>query len=922
MTDRLAEWLTSLGTASVPETPLAVVSLNAWLDAAQNRPEWLLWGKATPTGACPAHPLLCHMLDVTAVAGRLLTSVVSPALRRQLFAIHRDELLALRTLLFVIALHDIGKATPAFQAKVKWAHDVFPTRGFDLNADMGARHHGDIGLYFLHGVLQKFKASPAVALALARAVSAHHGQFPTDLKGLRTPGSRERGGHPLWQTARDAITTSLAAFLGIETFAGIDHVDHVFVPLLAGLTSVADWIGSMETVFQYEPPQVSLEAYWPVAGARADAALAVAGMRPARERPPRSFTELFPAYTPWPLHHVGDAIAARLHEPALVISEAPMGDGKTEQALVLADAAAANVGQTGIFIGLPTQATANQMFGRVEAFLKRTHVEPATLLLAHSEASLVERFQRLTLGGIYDSETRVSDGVVRAEAWFLSKKRALLAEYAVGTIDQSLLSVMRVAHAFVRIYGLAGKTVIFDEVHAYDTYTGTLLDRLIEWLAAAGTTVVLLSATLPSSRREDFVRAYRRGAGLKDKPTPAAAYPRVTIASSTTNEAVHFEPRSKPVPVELACAQKRVDQLADEAVAAALGGACVGWICNTVGRAQEAARQVGARVASKLLLHARLLPDDRTRREEKLERWLGPETRTQERPAGCVVIGTQVLEQSLDVDFDLLVTDIAPMDLVLQRAGRLWRHHRANRSKACATPKLVVTCPNGSWSVAKLDEIAKVYDELLLRRTLRALEGKTTLVLPDEIEPLVEAVYLPGIHEGEEELQRAFVEHGGQRAAYRTIAEQKLMPHPFVQDDPFTNFRVFLHDDDDPALHAHLKADTRLGRPSVELVCVERRGGQVFVGDDDNGAGPLELTQPPNRALVGRLLRRSIGVSTPSIVNTLKHDPAAAPASWEKVPLLRYRRLVIFEDQQARIGDVGLRLDPELGLCIDLPRRA
>lgn len=601
-TDRLSAWLASLSGTPVVETPNAVASLDAWFDAARKRPEWTLWGKATPTGACPAHPLLCHMLDVTAVAARLLTSVLSIALRRRLLAIHHDELLALRTVLFVVALHDIGKATPAFQAKVKWAQNTLPGHGFDLDAPRDARHHGDIGLYFLDSVLQGYGAAPEVALALARAVTAHHGQFPTDLNGLKKPGARERGEQPQWQAAREGIADSVARFLGVDTFSAIEPIDPAFVALLAGLTSVADWIGSMESVFVYEPPQASLAAYWPGAVERAQKAIEAAGMRAPSTDRARSFSELFPKYQPWPLHRLGDAIAARLHEPALVISEAPMGEGKTEHALVLAEAAAANVGQAGLFIGLPTQATANQMFSRVEEFLRRTRSEPTTLLLAHAEASLVERFQRLTLAGVYDDDNSSTEGAVRAEAWFLSKKRALLAEYAVGTIDQALLSVMRVAHAFVRIYGLAGKTVILDEVHAYDTYTSTLLDRLIEWLAAAGTTVVLLSATLPSSRREDLVRAYRRGAGFKGGQPQTAAYPRITVTSRSRSEAIHFQPRSKPVHLQLAYVHQGNEQLAAEVVATAQRGACVGWICNTVGRAQEAARRVGSRVSDKLLI--------------------------------------------------------------------------------------------------------------------------------------------------------------------------------------------------------------------------------------------------------------------------------------------------------------------------------
>ena len=926
MTDQLADWVTSLGANSASTTPPTPLSFAQWLEAAAGRPEWMLWGKAMPAGPSPAHPLLCHMLDVSAVAAMLLTSVLPRALRLRLLAIDRDELRALRTLLFVIALHDIGKATPAFQAKATWARELLPERGFDLDAYRSARHHGSIGLFFLKAGLRDLGADSHVALRLARAVCAHHGEFPAD-RNLDAPGRRERGQRPQWQVARDAILQSLAAFFGVEALSSLGAIDHALGPLLAGLTSVADWIGSMDGIFRYEPPQDSLETYWPAALARADEALQLAGMRAPHRPSHPSFKKLFPDFTPWPLHRIGDEIAARLKEPALVISEAPMGEGKTEHALVLAEAAAANLGQTGLFIGLPTQATANQMFGRLEGFLRRTRAEPATLVLAHGEASLVERFQRISLlerfrsvklAGVYDDEGGVKAGAVRAEAWFLSKKRALLAENAVGTIDQALLSVMRVGHAFVRIYGLAGKVVVLDEVHAYDTYTSALLDRLIEWLAAAGTTVVLLSATLPSRRRDDLVRAYRKGAGLPDVPMKPVPYPRVTITSGSAAEAHHFKPRAKPTDVKLECVAKGAAELADEAVEAARRGACVGWICNTVARAQEAARHVGTRAPNKLVIHSRLFPDDRGRREALLDRWLGPQDAHRERPAGCVVIGTQVLEQSLDVDFDLLVTELAPIDLLLQRAGRLWRHQRSNRSGTVAEPRVIVVCPQGPWSAAKRDGVAEVYDELWVRRTLRELEGRKALTLPDDIEPLVEAVYASTLSEAESALERPLWNQLGKVAAFRSEAERRMLPHPYMEDDPFANFKVYLEDDEDPALHVHLQAVTRLGPPSVELVCVERRDGRVFVAEGD--ASPLDLRVSPDRQLVERLLRRSISVNKPDLVHTIAKCTDAAPPTWEKVPLLRYRRLVAFEGGRCRVGDVGLRLDPELGLCFEAPR--
>ncbi len=918
MADVLCDWVASLGGPVPPAAALTADTIDEWLGHAGGRPEWLLWGKAQPKGSCPAHSLLCHMLDVAAVAARLLTAIQPPAVRDRLLALSTDRLDSLRTLLFVIALHDLGKATPAFQAKVDWARREFPKRGFDLQADQGARFHGDIGLFFLKPELEEhYGASTSTALRLARAVTAHHGQFPTDASVCKPPGSRERGRKAQWDSARAAVVKVMADHFRVTSLSGVAQIDHAYVVLLAGVTSVADWIGSMEDFFLYEPPQRSLPTYWRIALARADTALENAGFRPAPPSTARSFRQLFPQLDPWPLHSAADSIAPTLDTPSLIVVEAPMGEGKTEAALTLADAAAAQIGEGGFYIGLPTQATANQMFGRIERFLARTRGGAlSTLLLAHGEASLWEGFRKLRVGAVYDSDAE-GVGAVRAEAWFLSKKRKLLGEFAVGTIDQALLGVMRVPHAFVRLYGLASKVVIFDEIHAYDTYTSNLLDRLVEWLAATGTTVVLLSATLPSSRRADLLRAYRKGAGMPEGEQPTGPYPRITLASRTSNKVDSFAPRGKPISVGVERSRDDVDELTRRVIEVARRGGCVGWICNTVARAQEATTRVCEMAAGlgRLLLHSQLLPADRVEREERLAKWLGPEGGDTERPEGCVVIGTQVLEQSLDVDFDFMVTDVAPMDLLLQRAGRLWRHQRGNRFPGVKEPRLTIVCPDGPWTTASLDQVAVVYAEMLVRRTLEKLENTETFTLPTDIEPLVEEVYCDRPVAAGEQLHAAWIAHHGAKAVQRNLSEQKLMPHPYVVDDPFGNLRVFLTDDDDPVLHQQLRADTRLGPPSVELLCVDRRGGQLLVGDGDET--PLDLCKEPDWLLVERLVRRSIGVSNRRAFHAIINDPQTAiPESWKKSPLLRYRRLLAFEEGRARVAGVSFVLDAELGLCI------
>jgi CRISPR-associated endonuclease/helicase Cas3 len=219
---------------------------------------------------------------------------------------------SLKLLLFVIALHDLGKYTPAFQTKTDWARALLLARGFDLEPPATARPHGAGGFDFILDALIALGVPAVSARSLARAVTAHHGEFPTNDLVYRQPmGSRERGRNPRWQAARDEAIASLRSCFGVEPVAAL-AVDHASVMRLAGLTSVADWIGSMEDVFHYEPPQPSVESYWPVALDRAAQALARVGMRPTHDTVERSFASLFPTLSPWPLHVAAETVGTRL----------------------------------------------------------------------------------------------------------------------------------------------------------------------------------------------------------------------------------------------------------------------------------------------------------------------------------------------------------------------------------------------------------------------------------------------------------------------------------------------------------------------------------------------------------------------------------------------------------------------------------
>ena len=891
-------------------------SPEAWLSQANDRAAWECWGKAQPQGGCPAHPLLCHSIDVAAVAGQLLTSRLPRALRRELLSLVPGEPLAsARLLLVLVALHDIGKFTPAFQAKVEWARRLLPAQGFDFDVRTSDRHHGDAGLVFGAPALEAVGLDGGSARRLARAVAAHHGEWPRDENLTRFEMSRrERGVQPRWHDARAGAVAELTSFFGVDRPPAVD-VDHAYLVKLAGLTSVADWIGSMSEVFTYEPPQPSVAAYWPMAWSRAGDALDRVGMVAPVGVKARTFIDLFPGLSPWPLHDAAEGVATNLSVPSLVMLEAPMGEGKTEAALLIANAAAARLGQEGLYIALPTKATANQMFGRLKRFLERSRSDArSNLVLAHGDREMVGAFRSLLT--TYDADRLDARGV-RAEAWFLSKKRMLLAEHGVGTIDQALLGVMNTRHAFVRLYGLSGKTVVLDEVHAYDTFTGALLERLVEWLAATGTTVLLLSATLPSPKRQALADAYQRGCGLVPQPLPAAPYPRLSSVSKDGATSVHVPPRGRPLTVHLKRIDDDVLSIAEAIAQQARSSGCVGWICNTVSRAQAAAEALTSIAPDlpRIVLHARMLPDDRAAREEALERALGPEWPGVERPARLVVIGTQVLEQSLDVDFDLLVTDLAPVDLLLQRAGRLHRHRdRRNRAGNHSVAHLWVVHQQGRFDEVQLTQVARVYHEAVVRETLRALDGRATLNLPGDIEPLVEAVYGSGLPPPDDPLFDAYIDSKGREIAKRQNAQGRLLPSPRTEDDVFADVRLPFGDDDDPLVHDALRAITRDAELSVQVVCLVKRGDDVYASEVDSR--PLCLSTPPQFDEAARLSRRTIGVSHRKLVPALLRDSAFAPEAWADHGLLRYRRALAFTDGVAHVEGLRLELHQELGLRI------
>jgi len=586
---------------------------------------------------------------------------------------------------------------------------------------------------------------------------------------------------------------------------------------------------------------------------------------------------------------------------------------------------------------LPTQATSNQMFGRVREFLGGRYAEEVVnLQLLHGHAALSAEFAVLRANaeallepaGVCGSAgyDGAPAGVVAAE-WFTHRKRGLLAPFGVGTVDQALLAVLQTRHGFVRLFGLADKAVVIDEVHAYDAYMSTLLERLLEWLGALGASVALLSATLPTARRDALLAAYARGIGAAPPGSPPASYPRLSWVGAAGAGGQSVEAASSKV-IRLRWVDGRVPEagapfaLAERLKEALKHGGCAAVICNTVGRAQAVYRALKPHFDERELdlLHARFLYGERELREQRALRRFGKEGAAVEtadgpvrvrRPDRAVLVATQVIEQSLDLDFDLMVTEPAPTDLVLQRAGRLHRHGRM-RPAGLEEPTLWVCEPDKvEDGVPTFDGgTAAVYDSHVLLRSWLALKDRAAVDVPADVAGLVEAVYaderacpVEASAALRSHWEKTRDKHLEDIRNERLEAESRWVKPPSF-GGAFWRMTADPREEDAPDFHRAHQALTRLTERTVSVVCLT-----------DKEAAGLALRRRPSLRDAKALLRRSVSISSKRVVHELL--ALETPKGWSESSLLRHHRLIVLTAGSSEpVGKYRLRLEQDIGVEI------
>ncbi|MBZ9751891.1 CRISPR-associated helicase Cas3' [Deinococcus sp. HMF7604] len=956
-----------------------------------------LWSKSPKKNADDSAgaklPVLNHLLDVAACAAEILE--LEPPHTRNLF--RRDlglpEDQALPWLYALIALHDLGKVSPAFQ--VLWPEGreaVDPALLFAPDLREPFTPHGVVTEALLPGFLTGLGWPGAVARAVADAVGCHHG-FRIDKRELNQPESQT--GDVRWEQVRmeHARLVTLGTGAAWEAVPSVPSLSPAAFMRLAGLTSFADWLGSSFPL----PTQTDFSAYDDPVGyfararGRARATLAqihwpvFAPLRAVLPSLPEAFAYLSADFQPRPLQSALAQALSEVDGPALVLVEAPMGEGKTEAAFYAHLQLQAAARHRGLYVALPTQATGNAMYRRFRDFLQaQGRATPPDLQLAHGGTLLSEDFQAVVAQTAVQHARnaandpaeqdgrRAGDSSVRAEEWFTQRKRALLSEYGVGTVDQALLGVLGVGHQFVRLWGLGNRVVVLDEVHAYDTYTSELIAALVAWLRALGSSVVIMSATLPDESRRHLLRAW----GAEE--APSAPYPRLTVAPAAgkvqvrhipaVDEAGHRSREQQHLQVQ--ALGSAVHEVAQQAVNLTAGGGCAAVIVNTVGRAQQVQQAVMAELArqnitartcaksyqrgpqevSVLLYHARYPADERLGREGRVLRYLGKEPESV-RPERFILIATQVAEQSLDFDADVMITDLAPMDLMLQRAGRLHRHaHNQGRRHGHEDAVLYVAGLN-EWPDRSLEQEfwGRVYAPALLYRSWLALTRRPgqSLTLPDDLDELVQTVYRAEFETaGLTDEQRAqltaadadlHTQRGNQAAggmfAHIGRPDDFWQTPLHRQDEPDTESV----NDDGAAVGAET-ADfprTRLGEQGVRIIPVEQKDGTWWVVPTAlpaKGQKPEALrTQfqklekdKTGQAHALKIYRRSLSVSRWELVRFAAREWEKTGQAlgtdrkgWKAHPLLQDVVPVAFRDGQAEVGGLRIRLDRELGLVFE-----
>ena len=894
-------------------------------------------------------PLWVHSADTFGTAMLLLTEWMSPGARRSMRGDLTEEQM-MDAVKAASILHDYGKGTILFQTMISedcpQIRDRLHRSGlftldpsyYQMLQKTGFRHAQEGETLLL------MQGCP---LSFADVIGAHHGKpweesislaeelktpfLWSDSRAIALWGRKEQS--KAWQNAQSAYLKWMIQAVGLLSLDELPVLSQDSAMLLTGLIIMADWIASNEAYF----PLLPMEQTEPVKiDKRIHQGWEALQLPPAWKASPEKDYEVLSrqqfGFLPNAFQKTMLGCIQDKSEPGLMILEAPMGLGKTEAALLAANLMSQK-GMGGIFFGLPTQATANAIFSRIVEWGNHQPAEnQISIRLAHGMAELNGDYQALCHGKSI-AEVNEDGGADRltVHEWFRGRKQALLADFVVGTVDQVLMAALKQKHLMLRHLGLCGKAVIIDECHAYDAYMNQYLETALRWLGKYRTPVIMLSATLPEARRGSFVAAYlnmpdtkRTRERIRMMPWyTSRAYPALTW---TEQQQVHgaelpYDGPKKTVRIQRIAHQESIESQI-EAASLLLkeklrDGGCAALVLNTVKRAQAfaSAMQESFPECHVLLLHSRFILEDRLAREKELLRRMGKSSDGNIRER-VIVIGTQVIEQSLDFDADVMISDLCPVDLLLQRLGRLHRHsvHDAVRPETLRCHQCYLLCAGDALDPGAI----AVYGEYLLLRTRALMPDQ--ILLPDDIPILVNKVYDDDqpLIDPPEGYEKAKAENNLKISNLKKDASAFCIHKP----DHISDFSQLLigsiQDDDD-----HAKAQVRAGEKSMDALLLTNLPSGDYAPVPWRRKGEKwnpEVCPDPDDAQ--KILAQRIGL-TPNLIRTwlktMTWDQLIQildiPPAWKSSPWLKRSHLLILnENLRTEVGGLVLTYSEKMGL--------
>ncbi len=878
-----------------------------------------LAGKTDPGNSSRWLPLWMHLQD-TAEMMELLVREWLPDSTKKFFGITEDEIIRLAR--FLGYTHDLGKATVLFQTNI--------TRTLP---EVRARIERYTALTYRAANKRKTPhamAGEAILLklgcpaGLASIVGAHHGkpqnlEVEDNLEAYRS-NYFPKDGRAYWYACWNELLEQARLDSGYTELQKLPKLTQPEEIILTGLLIMADWITSNTEYF----PLISIEGYgdislYPERCDRAWDKLLLTfpweGQMDVLEED--GFRQRF-GFAPNAVQKTVLEAVNHMSHPGIMILEAPMGIGKTEAGLAFSEACAARFGCGGVFFGLPTQATANGIFPRLLSWAENLSDDLAhSIRLAHGMAELNEEYLRLQQVSNVEEDADADEERVTVHQWFCGSKKALLADFVIGTVDQLLMAALKQKHVMLRHLGLVGKVVIIDEVHAYDAYMNQYLDRALRWLGWYGVPVILLSATLPARRRAELIKAYQPK--VQDGEwMESVGYPLLTWTDGERAE--QTVPRINPADHDVIVHKIIENEVTKMLLEKMQEGGCAGIIVNTVRKAQRIAERLKAEMPDKevILFHSQFLMPDRADIERKLMERLGKHS-TPESRKNLIVVGTQVMEQSLDVDFDLMVTELCPMDLLLQRIGRLHRHRR-QRPEAMKQ----AVCLMMDTGTEDFDEgSAFVYGKWPLLQTRKLLPER--IILPQDISGLVQKAYTWDTDHADTAEKEMYADYEKKRDIQKQKALEYIVPQPEIHEAfPELNTLDGWMQEEMAGSDTASRAAVRDGEMSIDvLVMVRKQGGEVhFLPWQEGGETvPRDVPPEPETALkIARQKLRLPGIFSASwnaknVIEELEEMNRKYLSIWQLSPMLKGELILLLDDAlSAHLGGMIIQYDRVTGL--------